>query len=338
MKLLSIVVPCYNSEAYMENCINSLLPGGEEVEIILVDDGSQDKTGEIADRFAEEYPTIVKAVHQENAGHGGALNTGLEHATGAYFKVVDSDDWVDRSAYSEILRTLGNILAGDKTLDMFISNYVYEKQGKKRKTVVSYTSAFPQGEFFGWEQVKNLRTGQYILMHSVIYRTALLKECGLRLPKHTFYVDNLFVYRPLPYVKTLYYLDLDFYRYFIGREDQSVNEKIMIKRVDQQIRISKIMIDTFTSATITDEKLRGYMQSYLDINMAIASIMLILSGTDENLQKKKELWRYLKETDASLYSHIRYSLLGNSVNLPGRGGRTFSVYAYKAVQKHMGFN
>ena len=66
MKILSIAVPCYNSEAYMEKCIDSLLVGGEEVEILIVDDGSKDGTTEIADRYQEKYPTIVKAIHQEN--------------------------------------------------------------------------------------------------------------------------------------------------------------------------------------------------------------------------------------------------------------------------------
>ena len=79
----------------MEKCVNSLLAGGEEVEIIIVDDGSVDNTAAIADRFAKEYPTIVKAVHQENGGHGQAVNTGLKNATGLFFKVVDSDDWVN---------------------------------------------------------------------------------------------------------------------------------------------------------------------------------------------------------------------------------------------------
>ena len=94
MKLLSFAIPCYNSKDYMEHCIESILPGGDDVEIIIVDDGSKDETAAIADRYAAEYPDIVKAVHQENGGHGEAVNTGLKNATGKYFKVVDSDDWV----------------------------------------------------------------------------------------------------------------------------------------------------------------------------------------------------------------------------------------------------
>ena len=88
------------------------------------------------------------------------------------------------------------------------------------------------------EGCKIFMIGQYILMHSVIYRTQLLKECGLELPKHTFYVDNIFVYQPLPHVKNMYYLDVNFYRYFIGRTDQSVNESVMIGRIDQQLRVT----------------------------------------------------------------------------------------------------
>ena len=82
MKVLSVVIPCYNSEAYMEKCIESILPGGKEVEILIVDDGSSDRTAEIADAYAEKYPEIVRAIHQPNGGHGAAVNTGLRHAPG----------------------------------------------------------------------------------------------------------------------------------------------------------------------------------------------------------------------------------------------------------------
>ena len=105
MKILSIAVPCYNSQEYMRKCIDSLLEGGEDVEILVVDDGSSDETAQIADEYAEKYPTIVKAIHQENGGHGEAVNTGIRNASGIYFKVVDSDDWVQKEAYLEILST-----------------------------------------------------------------------------------------------------------------------------------------------------------------------------------------------------------------------------------------
>ena len=188
MKILSIAIPCYNSEAYMEKCIDSLLVGGEDVEILVVNDGSSDRTAEIADAYAKKYPTIVKAIHQENGGHGEAVNAGIRNASGLYFKVVDSDDWVNAEAYEQILKTLEELIRGPKTVDLLISNFVYEKQGVARKKVMQYRHCLPVNEIFEWDKVR-MPKGKYLLMHSMIYRTELLHECGLELPKHTFYVD-----------------------------------------------------------------------------------------------------------------------------------------------------
>ena len=338
MKVLSIAIPSYNSESYMANCIESLLIGGDDVEILIVNDGSKDNTGRIADEYAAKYPNIIRAIHQENGGHGEAVNAGLRNATGAYFKVVDSDDWVDGEAYQRVLDTLRDLSGGSAALDMLISNFVYEKEGAKRKKVMKYTGTLPEGKIFGWNEARHFRKGQYILMHSVIYRTQLLRECGLELPKHTFYVDNLFVYVPLPYVKNMYYLDVDFYRYYIGREDQSVNEKVMIQRIDQQIKVNKMMVEAVDLWKLPNRKLRKYMFNYLEIITVVSTIMLIRSGTQENLEKKRELWKYLKEYDLRLFWRLRNGIMGHAMNLPGRGGRKISVAAYKISQKVVGFN
>lgn len=338
MKLLSVTVPCYNSQAYMRNCVDSLLEGGDLVEILIVDDGSQDDTGKIADEYAAKYPNIVRAIHQENGGHGEAVNTGIKNATGFYFKVVDSDDWVNAEAYHAILDKLQEIAGGPQVLDMMISNFVYEKQGAKRKKIMRYTKYMPEGEIFTWKEMGRMPLGKYILMHSVIYRTGLLRECGLVLPKHTFYVDNLFVYQPLPNVRTMYYMDVNFYRYFIGREDQSVHEDVMIRRIDQQIRVNKLMIDAIAGKKNIGKNIRRYMLRYLEIITTVSSIMLIRSGTEENLEKKNELWKYLKSADIRIYRKLRMGILGRGVNLPGGGGRNICVAIYKLAQKFYGFN
>ena len=338
MKLLSVAIPCYNSEAYMEHCIQTLLSGGEEMEIIIVDDGSvKDRTPEIADEYARRYPTICKAVHQENGGHGEAVNTGLRNASGIFFKVVDSDDWVNEDALLKVLETLRRFVYGKETLDMLVSNFVYEKEGARRKKVMKYHTAFPKDRVFGWDDVKFFMTGQYLLMHSVIYRTELLRQCGLELPKHTFYVDNIFVFQPLPYVKNIYYLDVNFYRYYIGREDQSVNEAVMIGRIDQQLRVTKLMLGYYDVTKISSRKLRSYMTQYLEIMMTVSSVLAIKSETKENLEKKAELWQYLKKLNLRLYLKLRLGFLGQGCNLPGKGGRKL-LLGYKITQKFYGFN
>ena len=337
MKLLTFAIPCYNSEAYMEKCIDSILIGGEDVEILIVDDGSKDRTAEIADEYEKKYPTICRAIHQENGGHGEAVNTGIRNATGLYFKVVDSDDWVDPDAYMKILDKLREIVAGNETLDMFLANYVYEKEGAKHKKVMRQLG-FPQDTIFTWNDIKHFYKGHYILMHSVIYRTKLLKDCGLELPKHTFYVDNIYVYKPLPHVRTMYYMDVDFYRYFIGRDDQSVNEKVMIGRIDQQIKVNKIMLDDIDIWKVPNIKCRKYMFNYLEIITVVSTVMLLRSGTQENLEKKRALWKYIKEKDIRLFHKLRHGILGGTMNLPGKSGRKISVAAYRISQKVVGFN
>lgn len=342
MKLLSVAIPCYNSENYMRKCIESLLPGGEDVEIIVVNDGSaKDNTAAIADEYAARYPGIVKAIHKENGGHGSAVNTGIENASGLYFKVVDSDDWVKEEAYMQILDKLRELAGGGQALDMLISNYVYEKEGESRKKVMHQRRILPQDKIFTWEDCRHFTKGHYILMHSVIFRTQLLRDCGLKLPEHTFYVDNLYVFEPLPFVKNMYYLDVNFYRYYIGREDQSVNEKVMISRIDQQLRVNKLMIDYFVehkAELMKTKRLYQYMRNYLEIIMTVSSILLIKGDTPEFLDMKKELWQYLKKKDKGLHFHLRNGIMGGAMNLPGRGGRKISVEGYRICQKIFNFN
>lgn len=338
MKLLSVAIPCYNSADYMEHAIETLLTGGTEMELIIVDDGSVDDTPQIADKYAAKYPNMIKVIHQENGGHGEAVNTGLTHATGLYFKVVDSDDWVNEGELLKVLCTLRELVEDGKSVDLMICNYVYEKPSLNKRKIIDYKTALPQNKIFTWNDIMYFKQSQNILMHAAMYRTKLLRDCGLKLPKHTFYVDNIFVYQPLPFVKTMYYLDVNLYRYFIGREDQSVNEKNMIKRVDQQIRITKIMIDSHDVITIKDKKLKNYMIKYLCIMMTVSSVYLIKENTEESLKKKQELWDYLEKSNAKLYKKILNRFLGRSMNLPGRAGRKIVELGFKISKKIYGFS
>ena len=339
MKLITFTVPCYNSAAYMDHCIETLLTAGEDAEIILVDDGSKDDTGKIADAYPEKSPTIVRVIHQENGGHGEGVNQGIRNATGLYYKVVDSDDWLDEAALRTVLAKLNTLTARGTAPDLMICNYVYEHVEDNTTLTVRYTNVFPQNRLFNWTHVGHFRPDQNILMHSVMYRTEVLRKCGMVLPKHTFYVDNIFVYQPLPFVKTMYYMDLDLYRYFIGREDQSVNEANMIKRVDQQLRVTRIMMNAVDVYALPPEqnKLRAYMLNYFSMMMAISSIFLTLDGSKEALAKRKQLWDDLKAHDGHLYRRCRFSV-AEGCNLPGWLGSKISIGGYRIAQKLFKFN
>ena len=337
MKYISVAIPSYNSEEYVERAINSVLVAGDDVEILVVNDGSSDRTSEIAHQYEKKYPNIVKAIDKPNGGHGDAVMAGLMYATGLYFKVLDSDDWFDKDSLLYIIKKIKEFNQ-EEYPDMLLSNYVYEKVGVTKKKVIKYNNVFDKEQICDWSCAGKFKLGQYIIMHSVMYRTELLHNSGISLPRHTFYVDNIYVYYPLPLVKTLYYIDVNLYRYFIGRDDQSVNEQVMMSRVDQQLKVNKLMIDMYKMPNIENKHLRSYMTSYLAIMMAISSILLIKIKTKEALEKKKELWKYLKKSNPSTYFKIRYGILGQSMNLPGKPGRRISILGYKVAKHFIGFN
>ena len=229
-KCLTVTVPCYNSESYLERCVESLLKERDGLEIILVDDGSTDRTGQLADQYARAYPDVVRVVHKKNGGHGSGVNAGLMLANGIYFKVVDSDDWLDEAAFHKLMSVLRFWCRTkeEKRPDLVVCNYVYDHLEEGKTKAVRYGNLFPEQKICRWDEIGCFSPEQYLVMHALIFRTGVLYDCGLKLPEHTFYVDNLFANCPLPFVQRIYYLNEDLYHYYLGREDQSVNEKVLV--------------------------------------------------------------------------------------------------------------
>lgn len=340
MKVLTVAVPCYNSSAYMRKCLNSLVAGGNEVEVLIIDDGStRDNSLEIAREYEKKYPSICRAIHQENKGHGGAVNTGIKNASGYFFKVCDSDDWFDGMAFPQFLAVLRNLVKEEEPVDCVFSNFIYDKVDKKRKFTMQYRRYFPLNTVFGWDDIRPMDEAHYVLMHSITYRTEVLRDFGLSLPEHTFYVDNIYAYEPFVKVKKMFYCPVTLYHYFIGRADQSVNEDVMYSRLDQQIRVTNRMIDF--AGTLKDRELeknqRKFIIHYLGAIMMITLTMLIRHPSEENERRRKALWTRLKNTDYACYFRRRYSVSGTLMNIPGKPGEKLVNMGYHATQKVYGF-
>lgn len=341
MKLLSIVVPCFNSENYLRRCLDSLVAGGDDVEIIVVDDGSTDGTGEIAECYAKWFPEIITAVHKENGGHGSGINIGLRLASGKYFKVVDSDDWLEKEAYRKLLKQIKKWsdleLSGETNVspDLVVCNYTYNHLDEGDQKIMSYQNVFPEGKICSWDEIKSFRPSQYLIMHALIYRTDVLRKSGVVLPEHTFYVDNIFAYYPLPYVETLCYMDINLYQYYLGREDQSVNEKVLISRIEQQIKVTKIVAECVDLKEVGERhpKLANYMCRNVSVMMAISSIHLLLSGEADARTRHREIWEEMKRENPNLYYRLRYTKLSGLTNLPGKLGKKAAVDGYRIAKK-----
>ncbi len=335
MKKITFTVPCYNSAEYMDRCIDSLLTCGPDAEIIIVDDGSNDDTPLIADSYAKENPDIVKVIHKENGGHGSAVNAGLQAATGTYFKVVDSDDWLDKKALGRLMTQLNEWEWEEKEIDLVVCNYIYDHLYENKTRTMSYRNVFPELEICDWNSIGRFRPSQYLVMHALIYRTEILRISKVELPLHTFYVDNIFAYQPLPYVKSICYLNLDLYHYFLGRDDQSVNEKVLMSRIDQQIKVTKIVSKCVDLKAVRQQypKLAEYMTRNVSIMMAISSIHLLLIGTKDAFLKRKELWSGIKAENPKLYRKLKYGTLSGFTYLPGRAGGFLTVSGYRMAKR-----
>lgn len=335
MKLLTVTVPCYNSQDYMRACVDSLLKGGERVEIIIIDDGSVDDTGRIADEYCRDYPNIVKVIHQANGGHGEGINQGIAHATGTYFKVVDSDDAVseDFVSFLDALESCEQ----NGGVDLFVTNYYYAHQDGVGDRAIRYGSALPKNRIVEWSQTRPFQISQLITLHSGTFRTELMRKWKMQLPKHTFYEDNLMVYLTIPFVRKLYYMDIDLYRYTIGREGQSMQNDILRRRYTHLILVSQ---SCFTSCHLDDIQspmLKKYMKHELFMMLAIACSISRLNKTDTADADLEQMWKVCMKFDPKWARRYRKGVL-RFFCIRGKFGRNFSSFIYQLANKVVRFN
>lgn len=335
MKYITFTVPSYNSQEYLERCIDSLLPGGNNVEIIIVNDGSSDNTAKIADGYALAYPNIVRVIHKENGGHGSGVNAGIKNAKGVYFKVVDSDDWLSKESYMTLLSNIKQTVDKGRQIDLFISNYVYNHLNEGLTNTIHYRNVFKANRESTWKDINHFNVSQYFMMHSLTFRTDIVRKSGVNLPEHTFYVDNIFAYQPLPFVKKLIYLDIDLYQYFIGREDQSVNEKSMVKHIDQHFRVTRAIMNCHNIDEIkkTSPKLAKYMVRKISILMAITSVVCSLENTKQAKIDRALLWKELKNKNKGLYNQVKFFSLNAFSVLPEPISDKVAISCYRFAMK-----
>ncbi|MBO6148900.1 MAG: glycosyltransferase family 2 protein [Lachnospiraceae bacterium] len=342
-KLLSVAIPCFNSEDYVEKAIKSLLPGEGQVEIIVVDDGSTDGTAEIASEYKNKYPDTVRVITKENGGHGDAVMAATKAAGGLYFRVLDSDDWLDGAALTQLLKILEEMRDPEKAADLVISNYVYEKVSEGRSHPINYRKTIPSGRLFGWDEVGKWSLGSYILMHAATYRTEIVHKSEMQLPKHTFYVDHLYVCRLMMHVKKMYYLDADLYHYFIGRADQSVNEKVMLSRIDQQLRVNRLMLYELDADSVEDRGKREYLYYYTEIVTLATVSFLLRRNTKEDEKVMEDFLDEIEEKRPVYYAWIMgrpfyRHMMGPIRRLPHWFGYPLYRICYIIARRIFGFN
>ncbi len=334
--LVTFVMPCYNSAAFMDRGLKSLVPvveaAGHPCEILLINDGSSDDTSTIAHHWAEQHECVT-AIDQENTNWGGVVNHGLRIARGAYFKVIDSDDYFDELALRRVLDTLALTVEAEKAPDLLVTNYTYDHLASHSQRVMQYRKFFPQGRVFEWHEMGKQGQDKFIMIHAAWYKTAILRESGVQLPEGISYTDGLLLLHPMPYVKTLYYLDIQPYHYIIGREGQSVEIEVVKKHIDEQLYVTRLAIDDIDYAPLyqSEPNLAMLMTGYVSCMMSVSTLHLFMIGTPESLEKNSELWAYLIEKNPTLYGNVKKSWAGRA-NRKTRLGRFLALGGYKLGQ------
>lgn len=336
--LVTFVVPCYNSADYMARCIESLLAAEQPCEILVIDDGSTDGTAAIAQGFAARDARVT-AITQENANWGGVVNRGLELARGTYFKVVDSDDYLDGAALRRVLDTLALAAEADEAPDLLVTNYIYDHLPTGTQRVMQYRSFFPAGRVFEWREMGLSRGAKvyqdkFIMIHAAWYKTSVLRESGVRLPEGVSYMDSMLLLHPMPHVKTLFYLDVAPYHYLIGREGQSVEIDVVKKHIDEQIMASRLAIDDadYADLYLREPNCAMLMTGYVSCMMSVSTLHLFMINTPDAIAKNDELWDYLRERNPALFDNVRKSWAGRA-NRKTRAGRFAARMGYAFAQK-----
>ena len=301
-KILTIGIPSYNAAKTLKYCLDSLVIEEvlNDIQIVIVNDGSKDKTSEIGHSFEEKYPDTIIVIDKENGGHGSGINTTIERAVGKYMKIVDSDDTVDRDGFIELINELKNTNA-----DLILTPYYKDMKGKKE--FISYLNSneiLEKKMVTIEEKYVDLR----LAMHSITYRTQLLKDSNYKIDENCFYVDVEYSIYYLLNITNILLLDQPVYCYMIGGDNQSVSIKNMQKNIDQHTYVSKQLISFFENEykNIKNSIYETLICQNIVNMILITEYRIIFSIPDSSESQKKllDMERYLKDYSPILYTEL----------------------------------
>jgi glycosyltransferase involved in cell wall biosynthesis len=304
MKILTVIVPTYNVEKYLDQCLKSFVIPEimEELEVLIVNDGSTDTSPQIGEKYANNYPGTFRMITKANGGHGSTINTGIEHAEGRYFKVVDGDDWVIAEGLKNLICFLKAVEA-----DMVLSNYYWvdDLTGKVSKEVPKVCPEDLHGKIVSFNSVSNQI---FFKMHAITFRTEILKKIPDKIDEHCYYVDMEYITFPIPFIKTVGAVPDSVYMYRIGQPTQSVSMENMRKRCMQHERVVNRLLEYYENCSDLSVEAKACMEKILarsvtsqyKIYMSFKESYLIQIINYEKKLKKKNLEVYKRITNPAV--------------------------------------
>ncbi len=241
-KILSISIAAYQVESTIEKCLDSFLKSKylKELELLVINDGSKDKTKEIVSRYEENYPGVIKLINKENGGHGSTINRSLSFATGKFYKVIDGDDWVDVEELDKLVEYLKITQA-----DLVINRY--REVFPTRTNVISKDDGYELNHVYNFSDlfIDNNVVKELFSMHSSTILTKRLREVNMQILEKCFYADVIYIYYVALSAKTVVFHDSCAYQYRLGLEGQSVSEEGIYKHAEDLIKIERKLIQLY---------------------------------------------------------------------------------------------
>lgn len=296
-KLLSVVIPTYNMEAYLRRCLDSVTRDdvSSSLELIVVNDGSTDGSLAIMQEYKKRRPDIVNIINKPNGHYGSCVNAALKIATGKYFRILDADDWFDTETLVELLEKLKHI-----TSDAIV--VPYRKHYKTRSRVFFAKGLEFEKEYdIGEEHIWKSQRFDYFLMHSMIYKLSILQKCHLTMTEGICFTDGEYLIYPANHVNSIVFLKNVLYNYDLAREGQSMDTKAALKNSrDMKIVITKMIphfnqFNSFATFVTTNLLVLYYYR------------MLFLCVSDSEL---KEIDNLLKKCRPIFFKNLNRALLG----------------------------
>ena len=303
MKILSIIIPMYNMEKYIPRCLNSLVSIKSELlhdlEILVINDGSVDRSLEIAEVYHAKYPDSVRVVDKKNGNYGSCINRGLQEATGRYIKVLDADDSFDSSGLEQIVSFLQTI----HSVDMVVSDYYISYSDRVKKDRITFR--LPSKKVCNLNEDKYIRLIYGIQMHAIIFRTQMLIDMHYKQTEGISYTDQEWCFFPLMHVKTMLYVDVPLYDYFMGRPGQTMSPESLKKTIDHVIKVANNMLEKYIQldkAAISQSKYY-YLRHRIVIKYKdIYRLMLIhFDEVSFSKVKFKSLDKFIKEKSPQIF-------------------------------------
>lgn len=304
MKSLTILIPVYNTEKYIKRCLDSLLVSEvlDDIEILVVSDGSQDRSTEIVQEYVEQYPDTIILIDKDNGGHGSTINAGIVAATGKYFRVLDSDDWFNTLEFIEFVARLKK-----ENADLVVCDYRKEHTYNSKSEYFQYQN-LQDGQVYIFDEFDlDILAGEYFVMATSTYKTEILRQSGLKLLEKTFYVDMQYNVVPITRVNNFTYYHLDIYRYFIGRKEQSMNMDNFVRNQEHHKKMIKWLIEYYTKV---GDSLSSNKKEYIEIILTytLNTHYSIYCEYDNNHQRAyREITafdRYLQQANLVLYERL----------------------------------